>query len=47
MTPSLAYALMDGLFQHALLSHLSGDTSAASDLDEHVQHVLQSVLARS
>jgi AcrR family transcriptional regulator len=45
VTPSLAYALMDGLFQHALLSHLSGDTSAASDLDEHVQHVLQSVLA--
>jgi AcrR family transcriptional regulator len=46
MTPSLAYALMDGLFQHALLSHFSGDTSAASDLDEHVQHVLQAVLAR-
>ena len=45
MTPSLAYALMDGLFQHALLSHLSGDTSAASDLDEHVRHVLTTLHA--
>jgi hypothetical protein len=44
---TLAYALMDGLFQHALLGHLSGDASAAGDLDEHVQQVLRSVLARS
>jgi AcrR family transcriptional regulator len=45
VTPSLAYALMDGLFQHALLSHLSGDASAASDLGEHVRHVLTTLHA--
>jgi AcrR family transcriptional regulator len=46
VAPSLAYAVMDGLFQHALLRHLGGDTSAAADLDENVQRVLQSLLAR-
>jgi hypothetical protein len=45
VTPGLTYALMDGLFQHALLRHLSGDTSAASDLDERVQQVLTTLLA--
>jgi AcrR family transcriptional regulator len=45
VSPGLAYAVMDGLFQHALLSHLSGDASAASALDEHVQHVLTALLA--
>jgi AcrR family transcriptional regulator len=44
VTPSLAYALMDGLFQHALLSHLGGNASAAADLDENVQHVLATLL---
>ncbi len=46
VTPGLAYAVMDGLFQHALLRHLGGDTRAAADLDENVQRVLQSLLAR-
>ena len=45
VTPDLAYAVMDGLFQHALLRHLGGDASAAADLDSNVQHVLQSLLA--
>jgi AcrR family transcriptional regulator len=45
VTPALAYALFDGVFQHALLSHLSGDATAASDLDEHVQRVLPTLLA--
>ena len=45
VTPALAYAVMDGLFQHALLTHLSGDPSAAADLDTNVQHVLGSLLA--
>ena len=45
VTPDLAYAVMDGLFQHALLRHLGGDTNAAADLDTNVQHVLRSLLA--
>ena len=45
VTPGLAYAVMDGLFQHALLRHLSGDASAAADLDSNVQHVLLSLFA--
>jgi AcrR family transcriptional regulator len=45
VTPSLAYAVMDGLFQHALLRHLGGDASAADDLDSNVQHVLPSLFA--
>ena len=45
VTPSLAYALMDGLFQHALLGHLGGNGSAAADLDRGVQHVLATLLA--
>jgi AcrR family transcriptional regulator len=45
VTPALAYALLDGVFQHALLRHLSGDTTAAPGLDEHVQQVLPTFLA--
>ena len=45
VTPSLAYAVMDGLFQHALLRYLGGDASATADLDSNVQHVLQSLFA--
>jgi AcrR family transcriptional regulator len=44
VTPDLAYALMDGLFQHALLRHLSGDASAASALDDNVRQVLPTLL---
>jgi len=36
---------LDGVFQHALLRHLSGDGAAAADLDRHVQHVLTTLLA--
>jgi AcrR family transcriptional regulator len=45
VTPGLAYAVMDGLFQHALLRQLAGSADAARDLDESVQHVLSSLLA--
>jgi AcrR family transcriptional regulator len=45
VTPALAYALFDGVFQHALLRHLSGDATAATDLDNHVQRVLPTLLA--
>jgi AcrR family transcriptional regulator len=45
VTPALAYALLDGIFQHALLHHLSGGSTAAPDLDEHVRQVLPTLLA--
>jgi AcrR family transcriptional regulator len=45
VTPTLAYALLDGVFQHALQRHLSGDATAARDLDEQVQRVLPTLLA--
>jgi AcrR family transcriptional regulator len=45
VTPSLAYAQLDGVFQHALLRHLSGDVAAAADLDAHVRQVLPTLLA--
>jgi AcrR family transcriptional regulator len=45
VTPDLAYALMDGLFQHALLRHLTGDAAAAVTLDENVRQVLPTLLA--
>jgi AcrR family transcriptional regulator len=45
VTPALAYALFDGVFQHALLRQLSGDPAAAADLDEHVKQLLPTLLA--
>src|SRR5579863_2201108 len=39
VSPALAYALFDGVFQHALLRHLSGDDTAGQDLDAHVQQL--------
>ena len=44
VTPAFAYALFDGVFQHALLRQLSGDPAAA-DLDEHVKQLLPTLLA--
>jgi AcrR family transcriptional regulator len=45
VSPELAYALMDGLFQHALLRHLGGDASAAAALDESIQQILPTLLS--
>ena len=45
VSPALAYALFDGVFQHALLRHLSGDGAAATDLDAQVRQVLPALLA--
>jgi AcrR family transcriptional regulator len=47
VAPALGYALLDGVFQHALLRHLSGDAAAAPDLDAHVRQVLPTLLARA
>jgi len=46
VTSPVAYAMFDGLFQHALISHLAGSASAAPDLDKNVQRVLDSAIAR-
>ncbi|MFC4857995.1 TetR/AcrR family transcriptional regulator [Actinophytocola glycyrrhizae] len=40
----LAYALVDGVFQNALLGHLSGDERATADLPEHLSFVLDRVV---
>ena len=37
-------ALMDGLFQFALLRCLAGETAAADDLDPRLQRALDSFL---
>jgi hypothetical protein len=40
VSPAVAYAVFDGLFQQSLLAHLSGDLSAADELCRNVQSVL-------
>jgi len=45
VTPAFAYALLDGVFEHALVRHLGGDPAAAPDLGEHVRRVLPTLLA--
>ena len=44
VTPALAYALLDGVFQHALLRHLGGEGTAARDLDAQVRQLLPTLL---
>ena len=44
---SLAYAVFDGLFQHALIGHLAGHADAADDLEQNVQEVLDALIVRS
>jgi AcrR family transcriptional regulator len=46
ITSPVAYALMDGLFQHALLRHLGGSAAAADDCDARVQHLLDALLSQ-
>jgi AcrR family transcriptional regulator len=45
VSPPLAYALADGVFQHALLAHLAGDKAAADQLSANIVLVLPSLLA--
>jgi hypothetical protein len=45
VTSAVAYAMFDGLFQHALISHLAGHASAARDLEVNVPRVLESLIA--
>jgi AcrR family transcriptional regulator len=36
----VAYAVYDGLFQHALIRYLGGDSETPADLEQEVQHLL-------
>jgi AcrR family transcriptional regulator len=45
VSPAVAYALADGLFQHAMIAHLSGDIAAAGELTANVRLLLPSLLA--
>jgi AcrR family transcriptional regulator len=47
VSPAVAYAIFDGLFQQALLRHLTGGESAADDLCTNVEHVLDHLIHRS
>jgi AcrR family transcriptional regulator len=41
VTPPVAYATFDGLFQRALLQHLAGQDGAAEDLEQSVSRLLE------
>jgi AcrR family transcriptional regulator len=45
VTPAVAYALADGLFQRAMIEHLSGAAAAADELTASVRQLLPSLLA--
>jgi AcrR family transcriptional regulator len=40
VSPEVAYGMFDGLFQQSLLKHLSGNTEAAGDLQEHAEYLM-------
>ena len=46
LSPHAAYAILDGLFQQALLHHLAGNEAAAEDLRANVVRVLDILEAR-
>jgi hypothetical protein len=43
LSPAAAYAILDGLFQQALLHHLAGNESTADDLAANVVRVLDTL----
>jgi AcrR family transcriptional regulator len=47
LSPAAAYAILDGLFQRALLHHLAGDESAAEGLRTGVLRVLATLATRA
>jgi AcrR family transcriptional regulator len=47
LSPAAAYAILDGLFQHALLHLLAGQASAAENLRANVERVLDGLGAAS
>lgn len=40
VSPEIAYAIFDGLFQQSLLKHLSGNSDAARDLQANAEHLM-------
>jgi len=46
LSPAAAYAILDGLFQQALLHQLAGDENAASDLAANVVRILDTLEVR-
>ena len=46
LSPGAAYAILDGLFQQALLHHLAGNEGAAEDLRANVVRVLDTLEVR-
>ena len=44
LTPASAYGLLDGVFQQALLGHLTGDETATTVLVERVTQILPVLL---
>jgi TetR/AcrR family transcriptional repressor of bet genes len=44
VTPKVAYALADGLFQHALLAQIGGHAGAGDELDASVRLLLPSMV---
>ena len=47
LSPGAAYAILDGLFQQALLHHLAGNPAAAEDLRANVVRVLDGLAVRA
>ncbi|MEY9964910.1 AcrR family transcriptional regulator [Streptacidiphilus sp. MAP12-16] len=47
VSPGVAYAIFDGLFQQALLGYLTGRDSAAADLQTNVEQVLDQLVVRT
>ncbi|MFC4468402.1 TetR/AcrR family transcriptional regulator [Streptomyces xiangluensis] len=46
-SPAVAYALFDGLFQQALLRHLTGHDSAPADLQAGVEQLLERLVPQA
>ena len=44
VSPSLAYAIFDGIFQQALIRHLGGSQTAADDLQANTERILPSLV---
>ena len=47
VSPEVAYAIFDGLFQQGLVKHLSGNTDAGADLRAHVEHLMDNLVLRA
>ena len=45
VTPAVAYAIVDGIFKHALVAHLRGDETATKRLELTVRHLIPTLLA--